>query len=69
VPVEYQGDALKIGFNARYIMDVLQSLAALEPVAAQDVVVELSDDLSPGVLKPAGESATQFTAVVMPMRI
>jgi len=69
VPVAYQGDALKIGFNARYLMDVLQALATLEPVAAQDVVVELSDDLSPGVVKPGGESATQFTAVVMPMRI
>jgi DNA polymerase III subunit beta len=69
VPVEYQGDGLKIGFNARYLMDVLQALAALEPAAAQDVVVELADDLSPGVVKPAGESATAFTAVVMPMRI
>jgi DNA polymerase III subunit beta len=69
VPVEYQGEALKIGFNARYIMDVLQALSNLEPVAVQDVVVELSDDLSPGVVKPAGASATQFTAVVMPMRI
>jgi hypothetical protein len=38
-------------------------------VAVQDVVVELADDLSPGVVKPAGDSATQFTAVVMPMRI
>jgi len=44
-------------------MDILQTLAALEPVAVQDVVVELSDDLSPGVVKPAGESATRFTAV------
>jgi DNA polymerase III subunit beta len=69
VPVEYQGDGLKIGFNARYLMDVLQALAALDPAAAQDVVVELADDLSPGVVKPAGESATAFTAVVMPMRI
>jgi DNA polymerase-3 subunit beta len=69
VPVEYQGDPLKIGFNARYLMDVLSALAALEPVAVQDVVMELADDLSPGVLRPAGESATQFTAVVMPMRI
>jgi DNA polymerase III subunit beta len=69
VPVEYQGEPLKIGFNARYLMDVLGALAALEPVAVQDVAVELADDLSPGVLKPAGESATKFTAVVMPMRI
>jgi DNA polymerase-3 subunit beta len=69
VPVEYQGEPLKIGFNARYIMDVLAALAALEPAAIQDVRMELADDLSPGVLRPAGESATQFTAVVMPMRI
>jgi DNA polymerase-3 subunit beta len=69
VPVEYQGDPLKIGFNARYLMDVLAALAVLEPVAVQDVAMELADDLSPGVLKPAGESATRFTAVVMPMRI
>jgi DNA polymerase III subunit beta len=69
IPVEYAGEPLKIGFNARYVMDILQALATLEPVAAQDVVVELSDDLSPGVVKPAGESATHYTAVVMPMRI
>jgi DNA polymerase-3 subunit beta len=69
VPIQYQGEPLKIGFNARYLMDVLSALAALETVAAQDVLVELADDLSPGVIKPAGESATVFTAVVMPMRI
>jgi DNA polymerase-3 subunit beta len=69
VPVEYGGEALKIGFNARYLVDVLVAMSALDQVAAQDVVVELADDLSPGVLKPAKESATQFTAVVMPMRI
>jgi DNA polymerase-3 subunit beta len=69
VPVEYAGEKLSIGFNARYLIDILQALAALEPVAVQDVVLELADDLSPCVVKPAGESATQFTAVVMPMRI
>ncbi len=69
VPVQYQGEPLKIGFNARYLIDVLQALAALEPVAVQDVVFELADDLSPGVLRPAAETKPQFTAVVMPMRI
>ncbi len=61
VPVEYQGEPLKIGFNARYLMDVLQVLGS------DDVTVELADDLSPGVLRPAGEEG--YTAVVMPMRI
>src|SRR6266545_1050653 len=69
VPVEYRGEPLKIGFNARYLMDVLQALATLPPAMVQDVVVELADDLSPGVMKPAGEGPTHFTAVVMPMRI
>jgi DNA polymerase-3 subunit beta len=63
VPVEYEGDALKIGFNARYILDVLAVLQS------KDVSFELADDLSPGVLRGADEADQGFTAVVMPMRI
>ncbi len=61
VTVEYQGEPLKIGFNARYVIDVLQVLSA------EDVAFEMADDLSPGVLHPAGEEG--YTAVIMPMRI
>lgn len=61
VTVEYQGEPLKIGFNARYIIDVLQALGT------SDVILELADDLSPGVIKPDGDDG--FTAVIMPMRI
>ncbi len=63
VPVEYTGDALNIGFNARYVLEVLQVLKS------KDVSFELADDLSPGVLRGAEESDQGFTAVVMPMRI
>ena len=63
VPVDYAGEPLKIGFNARYVMDVLQVLRSNE------VVFELADDLSPGVLKGGDEADQGFTAVVMPMRI
>jgi DNA polymerase-3 subunit beta len=63
VPVEYAGDALKIGFNARYLLDVLQVLRS------KDVLLELSDDLSPGVVRGAEEVDEGFTSVVMPMRI
>jgi len=63
VPVEYAGEGLKIGFNARYLIDVLGVLAC------EDVRLELADDLSPGVVKPKGEGADHFTAVIMPMRI
>jgi DNA polymerase-3 subunit beta len=63
LPVEYGGAPLKIGFNARYLIDVLVALQA------DDVSFELTDDLSPGVLRPAAERDQGFTAVVMPMRI
>jgi DNA polymerase-3 subunit beta len=63
VPVEYGGDALKIGFNARYLTDVVAVLRS------DDVQLELADDLSPGVLRGAGPEDAGYTAVVMPMRI
>ena len=65
IPVSYGGSPLQIGFNARYLMDVLSV------VEAPQVNVELCDELSPGVLKPIGEegAVTRYTAVIMPMRI
>jgi DNA polymerase-3 subunit beta len=63
VPVDYTGEALKIGFNARYLLDVLQVMRS------KDVALELADDLSPGVLRGTDEADAGFTAVVMPMRI
>jgi DNA polymerase-3 subunit beta len=63
VPVEYQGEPITIGFNARYLTDVLSVLAC------DDVQLELADDLSPGVIRPRGEQEPGYTAVVMPMRI
>ena len=63
VPVEYDGEALKIGFNAKYLIDVLTVLHDA------DVRLELADDLSPGVVRPSGAAAEHFTAVIMPMRI
>ncbi|MBC7792875.1 MAG: DNA polymerase III subunit beta [Clostridia bacterium] len=61
VDIDYKGEPLTIGFNARYILDVL----AL--VHEEGVMFELSDDLSPGVIKPIEDQS--FLAVVMPMRI
>ena len=66
IPVIYAGTPLQIGFNARYLMDVLTA------VDAPQMDVELCDELSPGVLKPTGQAAgvaTRYTAVIMPMRI
>ncbi len=65
IQVAYGGTAMQIGFNARYLMDVLSV------VDSAQINVELCDELSPGVLKPAGDAApgSRYTAVIMPMRI
>ena len=63
LPVEYDGEPLKIGFNAKYLIDVLGVLGD------GDVRLELADDLSPGVVRPSGAPGEHFTAVIMPMRI
>jgi DNA polymerase-3 subunit beta len=64
ITVEYSGTPLKIGFNARYLTDVLSV------VKSDDVLLEMENDLSPGVVKGADpEKDGGFTAVVMPMRI
>ncbi|MEM6558560.1 MAG: DNA polymerase III subunit beta [Myxococcota bacterium] len=61
LPVEIEGEPLTIGFNARYLLDVMNH------VSEETVFFDLSDELSPGVIRP-GEGS-DFLAVVMPMRI
>jgi DNA polymerase-3 subunit beta len=58
---EFAGEELVIGFNARYVLD------ALTPMEAVEVAVELKDPLSPGVFRGAGDDA--HVCVIMPMRI
>lgn len=57
---EYTGEPLTIGFNARYILDVLGL------IPEQGIIFDLSDDLSPAVIRPLEDKS--FIAVVMPMR-
>jgi DNA polymerase-3 subunit beta len=59
--IKYAGPDLKIGFNARYIEDVLKN------IDQDNVEFELNDQLSPGVLKSHDRS--DYINVVMPMRI
>ncbi len=64
VEVSYEGPSLEIGFNARYLME------ALSVMDKEDVVMELKDEGSPGILKPQSvtEPSNQL-CIIMPMRI
>ncbi len=62
VEVDYAGDALSIGFNAKYLLEALGALSH------DEVALELNGEVDPGVIKPVGDGA-DFVGVVMPMRI
>ncbi len=61
IAVEYEGDNLTVGFNARYLIDTLGAMSA------EKVVLELQDPLSPVLVKEEGTE--DYQCVVMPMRI
>ena len=59
--IEYSGEPLSIGFNARYLQD------ALGASHAKEIQLAFLDDLSPARITPTDDPDT--LAVVMPMRI
>lgn len=61
IEVDYTGADIKIGFNARFIQDILNS------ISQDQVDFELNDQLSPGLVRPHSDST--YTCVIMPMRI
>ncbi len=64
VPVDYSGPELSVGFNARYLLDVLGAMDE------EEVTLGLSGELDPAVLRPGSDdSGVDYIAVVMPMRI
>ena len=59
MPVKYEGKDIEIAFNPDFLKDVLTSMD-------EDVVrLELTDSLSPGVVRGEGT----FLHVLMPMRL
>lgn len=61
VEAAYDGEAMKVGFNARYMMEFLSAIDAAE------VTVHIADPLSPALFRAAGDEA--YDCVIMPMRI
>jgi DNA polymerase-3 subunit beta len=61
--VDYAGPELSVGFNARYLLDVLGS------IDTDEITLGLSGELDPAVVKPGDGTTDLYVAVVMPMRI
>jgi len=64
VPIEYDGPELAIGFNARYLLDILGALSD------ETVALGFGGDLDPAAIRLVGEPEGQrYVAIVMPMRV
>jgi DNA polymerase-3 subunit beta len=61
--VDYEGAPVTICFNAQYVLDFLGV------VSTDLVTLEFKDEMSQAVMKPFGDAASEYTYVIMPMRI
>jgi DNA polymerase-3 subunit beta len=61
ISVDYKDEKLSLGFNARYIIDVLGAMMS------EKVILKLQDPLSPVLIKEEGNE--DYQCVIMPMRI
>ena len=59
LPIKYTGKEIAVAFNPEFILDPLKSLAN------DEIYIELTDELSPGVMK----CDVPFIYVLMPMRV
>jgi DNA polymerase-3 subunit beta len=65
VEVVYEGPPLQVGFNARYLIE------ALTVIDSEEVLLELKDEGSPGILRPSPftPGASNQLCIIMPMRL
>jgi DNA polymerase-3 subunit beta len=59
--VQFNGDLLEVGFNAKYLLD------SLAITRSPEILFSLKDKLSPGIMR--GQEEAHHTYVIMPMRI
>ncbi len=66
VEAEYKGEDMEIGYNARYLLQILRS------IPTERVVVRLKTALSAGVLEPVGappQADEKLLCLIMPLRL
>jgi DNA polymerase-3 subunit beta len=61
IEVEYDGDDMEIGFNAKYM---LESLMVLD---VDEVIYEFNNELSPVIFR--SDSAQNFLGIIMPLKL
>jgi DNA polymerase-3 subunit beta len=65
IPVSYDGEAMEIGFNFGYLLDILKN------IKSDSVVLSLRDSQSASLIKPVTEDGeeTGVVCLLMPLRL
>ena len=64
VDVQYEGPSIEIGFNARYLIEAIQSFDT------DEILLEFKDEGNPGMIKPhPPQSPSNQICIIMPMMI
>ncbi len=61
IEVGYEGDPFQIGFNSRYLLDVLVV------IESEDIKLECKNSMSPTIIKSTVDES--FLSVIMPLRV
>lgn len=63
LPVYLEGEPVQVAFNARYLSDVLKV------VGSDEITIEFTGPLSPGIIRPAGDGDKDYFSLVLPVRL
>jgi len=61
IEIGYEGDPFQIGFNSRYLLDVLSV------IESEDIKLECKNSMSPTIIKSTVDES--FLSVIMPLRV
>ena len=61
IEIEYEGEPFQIGFNSRYLLDVMSVLES------KNVKLECKNSMSPTIIKSPDDES--FLSVIMPLRV
>lgn len=61
IPVEFNGKEMEVGFNARFLIDTLQTIDEGE------ISIELNNELTPVIVK--SNSSPNYLGIIMPLKI
>ena len=61
--IEGDGENIEIGFNNRYVLDVLRA------APTEEILVKLGSSISPAIFAPAEEGKDNFLYMVLPIRM